>query len=92
MSQTKDKFTQFHANNPHIYDALVQVARRLRDRGIKRYSIAGLFEVVRFELAISTVDNSGFKLGNDYKPHYSRLIMAQEPDLGGMFTTHQLAS
>ena len=87
---TEQKFHEFHRNNPHVYTFLVSAARKLQARGVDRYSIAGLFEVFRYESALSTTDSSGFKLSNNYKPYYARLIMTRESDLDGYFVLHRL--
>lgn len=79
-----ERFDLFHAANPHVYNALVRLARQLVDRGHKRYGMAGLFEVLRYRHALTTIDDL-FKLNNDYKALYSRLIMEQETDLAGFF-------
>lgn len=55
------------------------------------WSIAGAFEVARWELRFSTTDKS-FKLRNDFKPHYARLIMEEVKELDGFFKTKELSA
>lgn len=87
-----DRFREFHDANPEVYDELVALARRAADRGHRRMGIDMLFNIVRWNRLMSTVDTdrTGFKLNNDFRSHYARLIMSQEPDLEGLFETRAL--
>lgn len=78
-------FRTFHENNPEVYVELVRLARQLHGRGHDRIGIGMLFEVIRWKRHLETVDVSGFKLNNNYRSRYARLIMEQEPDLFGVF-------
>lgn len=82
----QEKFEAFHEANPAVYSALVRLARTYKRRGQQRGSITQLFEVLRFSASVSTSDgNSGFKLNNNYRSRYARLIMKQEEDLADLF-------
>jgi hypothetical protein len=78
-------FWQFHNGNPHIYTRLVEMARQLKAKGFRRYSINSLFEVLRWHSALKT-KGSLFKLNNNYRSYYARLIMEKEPDIEGFFS------
>lgn len=81
------RFRDFHENNPIVYATLVRLAREwVRQTGRRRLGIAALWERMRWELSIKTTEESP-RLNNDYKAFYSRLIMAQEEDLAGVFET-----
>ena len=82
-------FREFHADNPHVYDELVMLARRARSRGAVRIGIGMLFEVLRWRYTLRTVGDD-FKLNNNYRSYYARLIMMREPDLAEIFETRQL--
>lgn len=84
-----DAFQAFNEANPHIYDALVNLARDLRIRGHWRIGIGMLFEVLRWQTAMVTTDTA-FKLNNNYRSHYARAIMADHPDLDGIFELREL--
>lgn len=87
-----ERFEAFHAGNPHIYDILVRLARQwIRQTGRRRLGIAALWERMRWELSVSTTDETP-KLNNDHKAFYARLIMAQEPDLADLFETRRAAA
>ena len=86
-------FVAFHETNPWVYSALVRLARDMQQRGRDRIGIGMLFEVLRWQHALATVDQSSdFKLNNNYRSRYARLIMDTEPDLEGVFQLRQLTS
>ena len=87
-----ERFERFDAANPHVYRALVRLARQLVERGHKRLGIKMLFEVLRWRSMLQTTDTDrrGFKLSNDFTSHYARQIMDREPDLDGVFATRPL--
>jgi len=90
-SELQARFEAFHAANPRVYATLVRLAREARAVGHQRVGIAMLFEVARWQLSIQTTGDD-FKLNNSYRSRFARLIMAQEPDLAGVFETRELLS
>lgn len=79
------RFEQFHAANPNVYRVLVALAREwVRRTGRLKLGIATLYERARWDLAIVT-DDPDYKLNNDHRAYYARLIMRQERDLTGLF-------
>lgn len=82
-----DRFLRFHNANPWVYEKLVALAERLVVAGQKRVGIAMLFEVIRYDWSVNTrdVNSDGFKLSNNYKTPYARLIAHQEPMLADLF-------
>jgi len=86
-------FRAFHEVNPWVYTALVRLARDLHNRGRDRIGIGMLFEVLRWQHAIASTDQaSDFKLNNNYRSRYARMIMRTEPDLDGIFELRRLTS
>jgi hypothetical protein len=80
-----ERFEKFHTDNPRVYATLVMLARQWIDRtGHSKLGVATLYERARWDIAISTNDPN-FKLNNDHRAFYARLIMLQEPDLAGLF-------
>lgn len=79
-------FWDFHNKNPEIYDEIVKISKQLKDRGREHYGIGAIFEVIRFHRAINTTDTE-FKLNNNYRALYARLIMKNESDLDDFFET-----
>lgn len=86
------RFQAFHAGNPGVYEALVRLAREARAQGLERVGIGLLWEVLRWELLHKRVEADGYKLNNIYRSRYARLIMANEPDLAGVFEVRELRS
>lgn len=87
-----EKFTSFHENNPHVYDILVSLARKwVRKTHRDKVGIGMLYEIARWQVAMTTIDQD-YKLCNDYRAYYARLIMAQEPDLSTIFNLRKSAA
>lgn len=87
----QESFSEFHEANPWVYRDLVKLARDLKNRGRKKIGIGMLFEVLRWNWQMTTADpNSDFKLNNNYRSRYSRMIMTQERDLEGIFDVREL--
>lgn len=85
------EFWEFHNKNPHVYKALVRLARQwCAARPHSALGIACLYERMRWEMAITTTDPN-FKLNNNYKAYYARLMMSNERDLDGLFKLRALA-
>lgn len=82
---TAERFEAFHAENPHVYQVLVRLAREwvaATDR--RKLGVKTLYERARWEIAVDTRD-ADYRLNNNYTPFYARLIMWQERDLCDMF-------
>lgn len=78
-------FETFHTKNPHVYKHLVTLARQVRDTGYKHYSINSLFERLRWHYQFDVVTSDRFKLNNNFRSRYARLVMEKETDLQGFF-------
>lgn len=82
----EEQFSAFHAANPHVYQALRRLAVQMVRRGHRRIGIKMLFEVLRWQYAMSTADPaSEFTLNNNYTSFYARLLMDNEPELANAF-------
>jgi hypothetical protein len=89
-STIEEAFRRFHRENPHVYRELARLARAWKHRRPDRkVGMKMLFEVLRWRVAMRTRGDD-FKLNNNYHSYYARLLMAQEPDLAGLFETRQL--
>lgn len=85
----REAFQRFHAENPAVYAQLERLAFRLKNKGVQRWGIKALWEVLRYELAIATnADVSDYKLNNNHTAYYARLLMERNPeDLADFFET-----
>jgi hypothetical protein len=88
----EERFQQFHQNNPVVYELLCKFAREAKDRGVKKWGIKAIFEVVRWHVKVKLQHEGDFKLNNDFTALYARLIMANEPDLADFFDTRERKS
>jgi hypothetical protein len=89
----QERFTRFHELNPVVYRNLVALARQLVGRGHQKLGIGMLFEILRWKYLMETTDpNSEYRLSNDYRSRYARLIMEREKDLCGCFNTRNLTT
>jgi hypothetical protein len=89
------EFLEFHRSNPLVYQSIVKWARYVRrGRKDRMAAIASIWERMRWELSYETLRNNGdeFRLNNDYRSRYARLVMEQESDLEGIFELRPLTS
>ena len=88
----QERFEQFDRLNPHVYKILISLARQMRQsHPSRRIGIGMLFEVLRWNYLINTTGDD-FKLNNNYRSRYARMIEAREPDLRGAFEMRSLHS
>lgn len=85
------KFGEFHRKNPRVYMELEALAEEAHRAGKRKIGIGMLFEVVRWNNLLQTTDVD-FKLNNNYRSRYARLLMDNRPHLQGMFETRELKS
>jgi hypothetical protein len=87
------QFIAFHHANPEVYDTLLVLAERWQRAGHLKVGIGMLFEIVRWErgLHLDEYDGEQFRLNNNYRSRYARLLMANNPHLAGFFETRALA-
>ena len=86
----RERFIDFHYDNPTVYQEIVKIARVMHFRGIHKMGIALIFERLRWLHFIDTRGSEGFKLSNDFRSEYARLIMQQEKALAGFFEIREL--
>lgn len=81
-----EAFANYHNAHPWVMNWLKRRSLRLKNKGLKKASMKGLFEVVRIGYAMST-GNSTASLGlnNNYTAFYARALMTIEPRLHGFF-------
>jgi hypothetical protein len=87
----QERFEEFHRLNPHVYETLKAMCYDLKSLGIRRWSINGMFEVLRWQHAIHTQGDPDFRLNNNHRSRYARMLV-QEPGLAGFFETRELKS
>lgn len=91
----QEKFEEFHAAHPEVYDEFVRLARLARRKGHKRVGMKMLAELVRWHFIVDReydAEAETFALNNVVVSRYARLIMEQEPDLAHIFETRKITS
>ncbi len=83
------KFETFHADNPWVYRRLRELALAVRRAGVHHYGIGGLYETLRYEVFLDARDADGFKLNNNYRALYARMLAQNEPELEDFFKFRQ---
>ena len=91
---TQELFEQFHQDNPHIYRRLVELVEEWLAAGRTRLGIGMLIERLRWDLNITTTtQKTGFKLSNNFKPWYARLLVQNHPEWPeGLFQMNRMFS
>jgi hypothetical protein len=86
-SSRYQRFLEFHAANPHVYERLRDLALYVKRQG-KKVGIRLLWERLRWDLEVE-VDRleEGPRLNDHFPPFYARKLMAEVPQLAGFFET-----
>ncbi len=88
----RDAFLEFHQRHPEVLEQLRTRALRAKRKGYQP-GIAALFEVLRWGHGMARKSGSDeFKLNNNFKAHYARLLMQTTPELSGFFELRQARS
>ena len=83
-------FWEFHNANPDVYAELKRIALDLIDRGYTKFGIATVYEVARWRSMLRLGPSAKFKLNNNFRAYYARMLMDREPRLAGVFDTRRL--
>lgn len=83
-------FLRFHSENVSVYLELRDLALEYQRTGVY-VGIAHLFEVLRHNRWLRTRGDQ-FKLNNNYRSRYARLLMSEEPELADYFETRRLTA
>lgn len=91
-TKLEKEFIRFHLENPSVYTVLVALAREwVRKTGRDKLGIGMLWERMRWDIYIATSDPE-FKLSNNHRAFYARLIMLREKDLHNVFNVKRSAA
>ena len=83
-----NKWNEAKQRQPQLMPEMARIARELRSMGKTRYSINGLFEILRWETR-HTTGNDGLKMDNNHRAFAARDLMADYPDLDGFFAIRE---
>lgn len=81
-----DSFVAYHTENPQVFKVFHQFAEDLRRAGRKHYGASAIFERIRWHFAVETKAED-FKLNNNYRSCYPRLLIAMDPSFADFFET-----
>ena len=79
-------FNQYHKDNPHVYDLVVQYAKQAIDAGYDHYSIVTIANRIRWHTEIETRGDR-FKINNNHLSRYARKFHDGYPQHAGFFRT-----
>jgi hypothetical protein len=84
-------FLKFHKENPQVYFELRNLALRWQARfPNKRCSISMLYEVLRWNLSLRINSTDEFKLNNNFRSRYARMLISCNPEFAGLFETRPI--
>lgn len=87
----QEAFQRFHGNNPWVLESLEVLTRDYLARGHTQVGIGMLFEVLRWQYDRATTGDD-FRLNNNYRSRYVRLLIARHPEWSDVFETRGLRS
>lgn len=83
------QFERFHKDNPHVLEHLERLARQWLAAGHDSLGIGMLWEVLRWQTGITTKGDP-FRLNNNYRSRYVRLMIERNPSWDECFQTRSL--
>jgi hypothetical protein len=81
----------YHEKNPRIYQLICKFAAEAIGRGKEEWGIAGIWELIRWQVDIETGDPD-FKMPNNHCAYYARLWLLRHPNHPEFFRTCRLRS
>lgn len=91
QSRLDREFDGFHARHPEVYLELVRLGRTLLARGYTHLGIGMLWETLRYTSMLgASPGEDTYRLNNNHRSRYARLIMEREPGFAGVFETRAL--
>jgi hypothetical protein len=85
----QERFEEYDAANPDVYELLTRFVGELHNFGVTRYGIAAFIERIRYDYAISNRLDE-FKINNNLRSRYVRKLVADFPEYEHMFECREL--
>lgn len=79
-----ERFAAFHAANPVVYRLFRQYAHDAKRAGRTRFSADAIIQRIRWFVSVET-NGDEFKINDHFSAHYSRMLIAEEPEFAGFF-------
>lgn len=83
-----ENFWEYHKQNPHVFELFVRFTRELQRAGRAHYGIGAITERIRWHLGVET-QGEDFKMANNHRSCYARLLMATFPEFENFFETRR---
>jgi len=84
-----ERFEAFHAANPWVLTAYERLTADELRRGRSRVGIGMLTEVLRWHYGRQTTGDT-FRINNNLRSRYVRLLLERHPEWAGVFETREL--
>jgi hypothetical protein len=85
-----DRFRDFHAKNPFVYDLLERMTADRIAAGHRRVGVKRLVEDIRWDERRPTTGRP-WRIDNSLVSRYARLLLAEHPEWAGFIETRSLA-
>lgn len=85
--ETKEAFTEYHKNHPHIYSEFKKLSYKMLATGRKRYSAKMIINVLRWESDLRAVGEE-FKVTDRFQSMYARMLAFHDPQFEDFFEFH----
>ena len=79
------QFWKFHQENPDVYVPFRKYALEVRNAGWKKYGVAAIIEQIRWHCDVIEKGKRQFKIGNNLRSCYGRLLAIKDPSFEGFF-------
>jgi hypothetical protein len=81
-----NKFKKYHQDNPKVWELFKKFAYDMKNSGREKYSAEIIVNQIRWHYDISSKGDDVFKINNDFKPMYARMLAHKYPkDFGDFF-------
>jgi hypothetical protein len=82
---TEERFAEFDAAHPEVWEMYQRFAYELRRRGITRGSTQQILGRVRWETQVNPNHDGGFKVDERFKKLYAKKLVEHDPSFDGFF-------
>lgn len=91
MTNIDERFNEFNANHPHIFNLFCTFALQVKARG-KKIGAKAIAERIRWEIYFELPKLEEYKINNNYISRYARLAVKKYPELITVFNFRSLKS
>ncbi|MFD6343631.1 hypothetical protein ACFWF9_02750 [Streptomyces roseolus] len=89
VATIQEQFEAFHELNPWVLRELENLTARCVEQRWPRVGIGMLFELLRWRYGEATRGDR-FRLNNNFRSRYVRLLLGQHPEWASLFSTRAL--